>query len=158
MGRDGIAGLACLAASLGLFAATLGLPEASLLVPVGPGFYPRIVLGVTAALSLLLVVQDVLARRRGVKRTPARAPAAGYGLVAITFAAFAAYVVLLPYLGFRIATFGFVGGLMAVLEPPQKKNGWIAVAAVAFVTSVVCYLVFERYLSVLLPRGRWTDF
>jgi hypothetical protein len=26
------------------------------------------------------------------------------------------------------------------------------------VTAVVTWLIFERYLSVLMPRGRWTDF
>jgi hypothetical protein len=30
--------------------------------------------------------------------------------------------------------------------------------AVALVTSAVVYFVFERYLHVLLPRGRWTGF
>ncbi len=28
----------------------------------------------------------------------------------------------------------------------------------ALLTSLVTWLVFERYLSVLLPRGRWTGF
>jgi hypothetical protein len=32
------------------------------------------------------------------------------------------------------------------------------VAAVSIVTTVIVYYVFERYLTVLLPRGRWTDF
>jgi putative tricarboxylic transport membrane protein len=32
------------------------------------------------------------------------------------------------------------------------------VAAVALVTTALVYFVFERYLTVLLPRGRWTDF
>jgi hypothetical protein len=32
------------------------------------------------------------------------------------------------------------------------------VAAVALVATAVVYLVFEQYLSVLLPRGRWTGF
>ena len=50
IGKDGWAGLAILIASLVLFGLTLGLKD-SPLVPVGPGFYPRIVLGITAALS-----------------------------------------------------------------------------------------------------------
>ena len=40
LGRDGVAGLACLAGSLWLLALTRGLPQPAL-VPVGPGFYPR---------------------------------------------------------------------------------------------------------------------
>jgi hypothetical protein len=34
----------------------------------------------------------------------------------------------------------------------------LRVAIVALLTTLVTYLMFERYLSVLLPRGRWTDF
>jgi len=56
LSRDGWAGLVVLAASLVLFVMTLGL-KGSALVPVGPGFYPRIVLGVTALWLLLVVLQ-----------------------------------------------------------------------------------------------------
>ena len=59
-------------------------------------------------LALLLVVSDVIAHRR------ARGGAAGvhvranYMLVVIAFAIFAIYVIALPYLGFRVATFAFL--------------------------------------------------
>ena len=42
LSRDGWGGLAVLAASLFLFALTLGLKD-NPLVPIGPGYYPRIV-------------------------------------------------------------------------------------------------------------------
>jgi hypothetical protein len=32
------------------------------------------------------------------------------------------------------------------------------VLAVSLITTVVVYYAFERYLTVLLPRGRWTNF
>ena len=41
--RDGWTGLACLVASLVLFGFTIGLRD-NPLVPIGPGFYPRVVL------------------------------------------------------------------------------------------------------------------
>lgn len=156
MGRDGIAGLVCLVTSLSLFAATIGLPEASLLVPVGPGFYPRIVLGITAVLSAILVVTDFMGRADRPAKTPG-APA-NYRLVLLTFAIIGVYVGLLPSLGFRIATFAFVSVLQVALEPPRNRNSWLRVVIVASFTTLVTYLVFESYLSVLLPRGRWTDF
>ncbi len=157
MSRDGIAGLAVLAASLVLFALTLDLKD-SPMVPVGPGFYPRMVLGLTAVLALGLVVADILARR---KRGPAPAAAQAklnYALVAISFGVFALYAAALPWLGFRIATFLFVGGTNALLDPPRGARGWVRAMILALVTTVVTWLVFERWLSVLLPRGRWTDF
>ena len=158
MGRDGIAGLVCLVTSLGLFAATIGLPEASLLVPVGPGFYPRIVLGITAILSALLVATDILSRRRGAAPAKPARPAVNHTLVLLTFSVFGIYVAILPYLGFRISTFIFVAAMQALLDPPRGSRRWLLVATIALVTTVATYYVFEVYLLVLLPRGRWTDF
>ena len=155
MSRDGIAGLAVLAASLVLYALTLDLQD-NPLVPVGPGFYPRIVLGLTALLSLGLVVSDVLSR----KRKPAEQPKQkfNYPLVAMSFGAFALYCVALPGLGFRIATFAYVAAANLLLAPPRDAKGWLRALVLGLATTFVTWLVFERYLSVLLPRGRWTDF
>jgi uncharacterized membrane protein YfcA len=127
---------------------------------VGPGFYPRIILGITAALSLALTVFDFIATRRrasaAAEKSAAEAP--NYRLVLIVFAVFGVYVGLLPWLGFRISTFLFVVALQALLEPPRALKGWIIVAITAFATTAAAYFLFERYLSVLLPRGQWTDF
>ncbi len=155
MSRDGIAGLAVLAASLVLFALTLDLKD-SPLVPVGPGFYPRIVLAITALLSLGLVVSDVLGRREKPKEAPRQK--LNYPLVAISFGVFALYCVALPGLGFRVATLLFVGGTNALMDPPRGAKGWGRVALLSVATSAVTWLVFERWLSVLMPRGSWTGF
>jgi hypothetical protein len=156
--RDGIAGLAVLAASLVLFALTLDLKD-NPMVPVGPGFYPRIVLAITAVLSLGLVVSDVVARRLGIAaKTAAKKEKLNYALVALSFGTFALYCVALPALGFRIATFAYVVAANALLAPPRGAKGWARAVTLGLVTAVVTWLIFERYLSVLMPRGRWTDF
>ena len=158
MSRDGIAGLAVLAASLVLFALTLDLKD-SPMVPIGPGFYPRIVLGMTALLSLGLVAADLLARRRAVPAAPApKVERLNYPLVALSFGVFALYCAALPGLGFRIATFGYVVASSALLAPPRGAKGWAGTVVLGLATAFVTWLVFERYLSVLLPRGRWTGF
>ena len=153
IGRDAIAGLAVAAASLFLFWLTLGL-ERNPLVPIGPGFYPRLVLGVTAVLGLALLVKDLL--RKG--RAAPRAAPLNYRLVALLFGAFGLYVLVLPFLGFRVATFLFVLGATFLLEPPRRAGLWVRGAVLAVVATVATYYVFERYLAVLLPRGSWTGF
>ena len=157
MGRDGFTGLAVLAASLGLFWGTLGL-ERHPMLPVGPGFYPRIVLGITALFALWLVVSDVIARRRASPAAAAVAPSRNYPLVAVAFATFAAYTLALPWLGFRLSTFVFLVLLPAVLERPREVRRWALIVVVALVATGVVYYMFEHYLHVLLPRGRWTSF
>ncbi|KRR14351.1 tripartite tricarboxylate transporter TctB family protein [Bradyrhizobium valentinum] len=155
VGRDGIAGLVLLAISLVLLVKSFQLPSLPI-VPVGPGFYPAIVLSLMAAASALLVLQDLLKRRApaGVGDAPRR----NYRLVVIAFAIVGAYVVLLPLLGFRVATVLFVGALQAALDRPRTVRQWVVLATIALGTAVASYFIFERYLLVLLPRGAWTGF
>jgi len=152
LSRDGWAGLVVLAASLVLFGLTLEL-KANPLVPIGPGFYPRIVLGVTALLAALLVVIDWYAAKKAGPKV-----SADYAAVVLQFAVFGIYVAALPWLGFRIATFAYVAVTNALMDPPRGARQWARVAAIALASALATYFVFEHYLSVLLPRGRWTDF
>ena len=157
IGRDGIAGLAVAAASLALYGLTLGL-SGNPLVPIGPGFYPRLVFGLTAALGLGLAAADWLKRRRAAAPGRTGGARANYVLVAASFALFFAYTLALPTLGFRLATFAFVAALNALLDPPRRPAQWARVAVLAFTATLLAWLAFEHYLDVLLPRGRWTDF
>jgi putative tricarboxylic transport membrane protein len=152
IGRDGVAGLAAAAVSLALFWLTLGL-ETSPLVPIGPAFYPRIVLGITAALGLALVAWSFFDKK---KEKPGKK--ANHRLVALSFGVFALYVVALPLAGFRIATFAFVAALNLVLAPPRSAAHWARALVLGAVTALATYYVFEHYLQVLLPRGSWTGF
>ncbi|HET7596996.1 MAG TPA: tripartite tricarboxylate transporter TctB family protein [Burkholderiales bacterium] len=161
LGRDGIAGLVCLVVSAGLLVLTLGLPPASV-VPIGPAFYPRVVLLVLALLSTILIVLDLRATRSLRTAAPegaaaaAAGPAPNYGLVLATFIEFGLYIALLPPLGFRISTFLFVLALQVTLEWPRSATRWALAVGVAIATSAVAFLVFQDYLSVLLPRGTWS--
>jgi putative tricarboxylic transport membrane protein len=157
IGRDGIAGLVLLVISLVLLVQSFQLPSLPI-VPVGPGFYPAIVLSFMAAASALMVVQDFLQHRAAAPAAPRDAPNRNYRAVVIAFVIVAAYVALLPLLGFRIATVLFVGAMQAALERPRTARQWMVLAAVALGASVLSYVVFERYLLVLLPRGAWTGF
>jgi len=51
-----------------------------------------------------------------------------------------------------------MAGLQATLDPPRRARDWAVVGAVALVSMLLTYHLFERYLSVLLPRGRLTGF
>ncbi|MDP1865219.1 MAG: tripartite tricarboxylate transporter TctB family protein [Bradyrhizobium sp.] len=156
IGRDGIAGLVLLAISLVLLVKSFQLPSLPI-VPVGPGFYPAIVLSFMAVASALLVLQDLM-KRAPVTVEAGDMPRRNYRLVVIAFAIVGGYVALLPLLGFRVATLLFVGALQAALGRPRTMRQWLVVAAIAVGTALASYFVFERYLLVLLPRGAWTGF
>ena len=153
LSRDGVAGLVCLGGALLLLWMARGLPQPAL-VPIGPGYYPSLLFGITALLGAGLVVADLMGRGR----RAAAPPPVAYRLVVLTFAVFAGYVFLLPMLGYRVATLLFVGTLQAALDPPRAARAWVLAAVMAVATSLVTYYVFEHFLHVLLPRGRWTGF
>src|SRR6185312_15590974 len=155
MGRDTIAGLVVLVVSLVLFGLTFRI-QSNPLVPVSPAFYPRLVLGATAVLSALMVAIDLVKRRRAGPTAAAAKPR--YDMVVILFAIFAVYVLVLPYLGFRIGTAAFLAVMQYAMARPRSLRAWIVLALVALVATAATHAMFETYLQVLLPRGRWTDF
>jgi len=154
MGRDGVAGLLLLGLAMLLAVQTRQIPRTPFL-PLGADFFPRVLLVIVAAGSLLLVGLDILRHRRpreGASRavlprfrdTPRSIPA--------LFAAFAGYVFLMPVLGFLLATAAFAAAAQVLLGPHRPRDlpriGLLAVG-----TAALTYLVFERYLHVFLPRG-----
>jgi hypothetical protein len=151
IGRDAVIGAAGLAASLVMLAIAQGLPTPAL-VPIGPGFYPRIIFGVTAVLSALLLLTGI----RSGPRTPGKPTS--YRLVLLTFGIFIAYLIAMPLIGYRLATLLFVGTLQPALDPPTRASRWALLVLIAVVTAFGSFYVFEGYLSVLLPRGRLTGF
>jgi putative tricarboxylic transport membrane protein len=153
---DTLAGLIGLAVSLTLLVQSFSLPKLAL-TPVGPGFYPRIVLVFMAMVSAILVMQGLAAGWRARRASGREAqPVRAYGLVALAFAIVTGYVALLPLLGFRIATAAFVAAFQFAVERPARPWDWAVLVAIALGTSLTTHLVFETYLLVLLPRGSWT--
>lgn len=71
----------------------------------------------------------------------------------LLFALFAlfAYVLVLKYLGFFVATFLFMIFLLRFIEPQR----WVVVFTAAILTSAAAYIVFDLWLQVQLPKGIW---
>ncbi len=152
MGRDGGIGLGLLGLCGLLYWQTGGIPTPPF-VPIGPAFYPRITLILLAALAVWLILGDALARPRRPTRpgTPSASPL-NYRLVVLCFIVFGGYVIGLSLLGFLLATFLFVLALGWLMGPHEYRE-LPKLAAVALATTVLTYLIFEKYLHVFLPRG-----
>ena len=137
--------LAVLAASGVYLANVLSLPLGSPARP-GPGFYPMSVGAFGAVVALAWVVSVF-------RRTPATAagltaPGAGRGRVGKTAGLLVAYCLLLGWIGYPIAAFGFTGLLLRGLGA-----GWAAALVIGLVTSAGTYYLFGVLLGVPLPLG-----
>jgi hypothetical protein len=154
MSRDGWIGIGIILGCAWLYGDLENVPE-NPFVPIGPAFYPRLLIGLLAGLSAVLVLQDLLRPRPG-SEEKAVSPAEWrrYGPTLVSFAAFFLYVLLLPVLGYRTSTLLFVGGLHWLLGP-LKWRRLPASLGLGLATSLATYLVFERSLRVFLPRGYW---
>lgn len=170
--RDTVAAIALLVLTGVFFAATFDIrtPDYGTL---GPATWPRIVLGILAALVLIYLVQSVRrgaededaaegvagdAPEDGPKDGPKDAPedgpgdAPGWRNVYWCFALFLAYLLTLPWLGMLAGGMAFVFLLLSVL------GGWtprrIAIhAAIAVLTVGGMWGLFTYVLDVFLPRG-----
>ncbi|MGH7771881.1 MAG: tripartite tricarboxylate transporter TctB family protein [Candidatus Binatia bacterium] len=155
MGRDGWIGVGLLVFNGWLYA-NLDKISANPLVPIGPAFYPRFLLLLTLLLSLGLVLQDVLTHLKETKRGKGAYTnwLKTYQPTLLSFAVFGPYVLLLPKLGYLLSTILFVTGLQWLLGRPLWRR-LPGALLIGIGTSVITYIVFEKYLHVLLPRGTW---
>jgi putative tricarboxylic transport membrane protein len=142
-----------LLAFCGLLYWQAGRTPAPPFVPIGPAFYPRVILILLAGLAVWLIAEDIFRKRvrsQGVKK-PA-GPAPDYRRVLLAFFIFLGYVIALSLIGFLAATFLFVLGASWSMGP-REFRALPKLVAVAVGTALVTYLVFEKYLYVFLPRG-----
>jgi putative tricarboxylic transport membrane protein len=130
-----------------------GLVSAPPFVPIGPAFYPRVVLVLLAGLAVWLIAEDLL---RGRAQKPKAAKPAGsapnYRKVLLGFFVFLAYVAGLSIIGYLAATFLFVLGLSWSIGPRNVRE-LPKLVVIAGGAALATYLIFEKYLYVFLPRG-----
>jgi putative tricarboxylic transport membrane protein len=121
------------------------------LIPIGPSFYPRVVLGAFAILGTVLLIQ-ALGPGAAAPRPAAGRPSARRGLVALCFALFALYTLALPWLGYRLSTGLFVAATQWSLGTRSLRSAGPCVL-VGAAAALGTYAVFQFYLRLLLPRG-----
>jgi putative tricarboxylic transport membrane protein len=152
MSRDTGIGIGLLA-FCGLLYWQTGLITVPPFVPIGPAFYPRVMLLFLAGLAVWLIGEDLLKKGRAAGETKKRTgPAPNYRRVLWGFLIFLGYVVGLDLIGFITSTFLFILGLSWAVGP-RKVREIPKLLLVAAGTAMACYLLFEKYLYVFLPRG-----
>lgn len=111
----------------------------------GPGFVPFLTGIVLAALSCTLLVSATLRRSQGKMSDLWKGLA--WSKVIIAAAALFVYCILLPVLGYLIATFGL---MVLMLATTKRLNLWLQ-ALVALVITSSSYFIFHTLLGVQLP-------
>lgn len=114
-----------------------------------------ILLGVLlAALSVICIIQGIRKMKSASGAEEKKAPMDRGDLIAVvlTFAVIIGYILILPMLGFCLATIIFLFLQMLILAPAEKRN-YLLFAIVAVVFTAIVFVAFRIGLSQLLPRG-----
>lgn len=118
----------------------------------GPGFFPFWLSLIGAGLAVLLLVGTAAgAADPAADPTPLLPRGAAAGRVLGALAALALAAALLEPLGYRLTALLFLGGLLPLLGARAP----LAIAAVALAGGFGVFLVFNDWLDVLLPVGRF---
>lgn len=114
----------------------------------GPGFLPfwaGITLG---TFSIILIIKSIL-RKKVEERIMNLWKGMEWHKVILVITSLFLYVILLPRLGYLIATFGLLVLLFSVM---RRQRPWTQVGS-ALITVLATYGIFYLWLDVQLPKG-----
>ncbi len=118
----------------------------------GAGFFPAIVAGLLAVVSVPIIIAGLRKARGGAAadKAPEEKPRT-WGVLA-TFGIMILYAALLPKVGFIIMTVLYLFAQMLILAPKSKHN-YALVGVISVVSSVVIYYTFVKVFQLMLPAG-----
>lgn len=103
-------------------------------------------------LAVILIVQGILRLRKDDNEPAKKMSKVDMISVALTFAAMALYIIILPRLGFILSTMLYLFGQITILAPKDKRN-YLLFAIVAVVFTIIAFIAFRIGLTQMLPRG-----
>ncbi len=148
--RNIVAGAALLALGIVYFYLATQLPERSLPNIPGPAFFPYLIAVVLIGLSGALLVQGL----RTYRRAPVELDLAARTPAIAALALFAAYLAVLPHLGFLAASIPFAAGMIWLYGGRRR----MLVAAGAIGLPLALSLLFREVFRIPLPHGSWSVF
>lgn len=117
---------------------------------VDSGFFPELVTGLLFSVAALIAYN---AYRQSPKAEPTPAPSIGLPFrVWGTFILLAGFVLLMPVIGFPLATMVFLVAQMYLLTP-NGEHDLVRKVLIAVPLALLIYFVFSAGFGLVLPRG-----
>ena len=155
---DGISGVLLLIVSIAMLVATFSF-QTMTEARIGSDFMPRVVAGLLAAMSLILIVSAY--RKRGgsaeecITATTEEElddDSKSYRTVIYSVLLMVGYLALMPFIGFLVTTAVFLFLKMWLFSDKSKKK-FVIFIAISIIASAVTYFVFRSIFYVMLPVG-----
>jgi putative tricarboxylic transport membrane protein len=146
-GRDMLSGAFWLVVAIfaGIEAARVGVGSIS---RPGPGFLPFCSVLVIGGFGAMLTLTSYLRKTVTEKKAPLW-KGLRWKQVVLVLVTLSAYAILLPRIGYLIATFLLMMVLFGIIERPRL---WVQFVT-ALVTVLATYVVFYVWLEIQLPKG-----
>jgi putative tricarboxylic transport membrane protein len=123
---------------------------------VGSGFWPILSLGFSVVLSLIWLLRNLrqYSREKGeIKEKPESEDAAEAWnrrkKVGLSLLCLLCYIVLIPWIGFLLATVLFILAFILALDERRKT---VLIISPLLITAVIV-LVFAKFITIPLPKG-----
>ena len=133
-------------------AVNLPFPAFARVAKMGPGHYPIAVAGLMAILAILLLWQTFRSEKRVESAEDVEdqsRDSRGFRHLIIGFGFFLAYVILVPFIGFVMASIVFVFCFIRLIG----KFNYLLSGTLALVIPALLWAVFAYLLTVPLPKG-----
>jgi putative tricarboxylic transport membrane protein len=145
--RDGLSGFFWLIISISVCVMSIGIEIGTIHSP-GPGFVPfwsGVALGM---FSIALLIMNFL-KGKGEEKISSLWKGMEWHKVILVLASLFIYAILLPRLGYLLATSGLLALLFGIM---RRQKLWTQVG-IAVITALASYLLFYVWLDVQLPKG-----
>ena len=156
--RDLILGIVLLALGIAYTVMAQNIKQGNKLVQrnVGTFAHARIIptiLGILLiVLAVVLIIQGIIKFIKDEGGETKKMSKVDMFSILLTFAAMILYIILLPILGFMLATMIYLFGQITILAPKEKRN-YLLFAIVAVVFTIIAFVAFRIGLTQMLPRG-----
>ncbi len=128
-----------------------------------PGMYPQTICLILGILATIMLVMSIIAYKANGRdadehKTAEKAPLSAtlnkpFFKMLTILALFVAYLFMLKYLGYLIATILFLFPTLVFLARGEGKKKTGTSIIISIVCSVILYLIFQVALKVPLPKG-----
>ena len=149
--RNIIAGLVLIALSIFFYLLSNRFSEVKGYQQMGDAFWPQLVLLVLIGLSVLLILQSVWKRKKGLKEKASPQETPDRPALFKTMGLMVLYALCIPYLGFLVSTFLALVALSYLMGDRKKSR----MVFFSLSMTVATYLVFALLIYTALPRGVW---
>jgi len=141
-----------------LFICSFQLRQVKRFGEVGSGFWPMLTLALAILLSLIMLLSNLIKYNREKKQTGSVEPTSAEAKVeiknlrkkiALSMVFLLFYIIIMPWIGFILATFLYILGFILLLGERRKL---VLILSPVLATALIV-IIFAKFIAIPVPKG-----